>query len=96
MAAVNVNIFLKDSLCLLVPCGLSGTCRVWTLFLYFLMMLMATSIVQLNEVRTANSNLIPIGKTTPENDQEEYEPDAEDEEGDNAEEEGEGKFSQLC
>ncbi|CAM6086228.1 unnamed protein product [Calypogeia fissa] len=48
---------------------------------------------KLNEIRTANLNLIPIGKTTPENDQEEYEPDAEDEEGDNAEEEGEDRAS---
>lgn len=49
------------------------------------------SIPQLSEVRNANSNLIPIGKTTPENDQEDYEPDAEDDDADNAEEESEGK-----
>ncbi|BBN13218.1 hypothetical protein MPTK1_6g01740 [Marchantia polymorpha subsp. ruderalis] len=47
--------------------------------------------LSLSEVRNANSNLIPIGKTTPENDQEDYEPDAEDDDADNAEEESEGE-----
>ncbi|KAG6554825.1 hypothetical protein Mapa_003408 [Marchantia paleacea] len=46
---------------------------------------------KLSEVRNANSNLIPIGKTTPENEQEDYEPDAEDDDADNAEEESEGE-----
>lgn len=42
-----------------------------------------------NEIRTANDSLISIGKTKPDNnDQEEFEPDAED---DDAEEESEGE-----
>ncbi|KAL2623101.1 hypothetical protein R1flu_003306 [Riccia fluitans] len=46
---------------------------------------------KLSEVRNANSNLIPIGKTTPDTDQEDYEQDAEEDEGDNADEESEGE-----
>ncbi|CAM6050323.1 unnamed protein product [Sphagnum compactum] len=44
-----------------------------------------------SEIRTANEDVTPIGKTAPENDQEDYEPDAEDEDGDNVEEESEGE-----
>ncbi|KAJ7565173.1 hypothetical protein O6H91_02G051000 [Diphasiastrum complanatum] len=44
-----------------------------------------------NEIRTANEGIIPIGKTTVENDQEEYDQDAEDEDADNVEEESEGE-----
>lgn len=47
--------------------------------------------MQWSEIRTANEDVTPIGKTAPENDQEEYEPDAEDEEADNVEEESEGE-----
>jgi hypothetical protein len=47
--------------------------------------------VQWSEIRTANEDVTPIGKTAPENDQEDYEPDAEDEDADNVEEESEGE-----
>ncbi|KAE9453786.1 hypothetical protein C3L33_14379, partial [Rhododendron williamsianum] len=48
----------------------------------------------LNEIRKTNSNLIVIGKTSVENDKEDYDNDADDEEADNADESEGDDFEQ--
>ena len=42
--------------------------------------------VQWAEIRTMNEGVNPLGKTTVENHEDDYEPDAEDEDADNGEE----------
>lgn len=51
-------------------------------------------LLQCNEIRKANSNLIIIGKTSVENDKEDFDNDADDDEGDNAEESEGDEFEQ--
>lgn len=50
--------------------------------------------LQLNEIRKMNSNLIVIGKTTVDNDKEDFDNDADDDDGDNAEESEGDDFEQ--
>ena len=49
---------------------------------------------QCNEIRKTNSNLIVIGKTTVDNDKEDYDNDADDDEADNAEDSDGDDFEQ--
>ncbi|KAI8529080.1 hypothetical protein RHMOL_Rhmol12G0197800 [Rhododendron molle] len=49
---------------------------------------------KLNEIRKTNSNLIVIGKTSAENDKEDYDNEADDEEADNADESEGDDFEQ--
>ncbi|KAG6635111.1 hypothetical protein CIPAW_11G020900 [Carya illinoinensis] len=47
-----------------------------------------------NEIRKTNSNLVVIGKTTVDNDKEDYDNDADDDDADNAEESEGEEFEQ--
>ncbi|XP_015882487.1 uncharacterized protein LOC107418315 [Ziziphus jujuba] len=49
---------------------------------------------KLNEIRKTNSNLVVIGKTTIDNDKEDYDNDADDDDADNAEESEGEEFEQ--
>lgn len=49
---------------------------------------------QLNEIRKTNNNLIVIGKTTNDNDKEDFDNDADDDDADNAEESEGEEFEQ--
>lgn len=50
--------------------------------------------MQCNEIKTIDSNLIVIGKTTADIDKEDYDNDADDDEADNAEESEGDEFEQ--
>ena len=50
--------------------------------------------LQSNEIRKMNSNLIVIGKTTNENDKEDFDNEADDDDADNAEESEGEEFEQ--
>ncbi|KAK3037528.1 hypothetical protein RJ639_030336 [Escallonia herrerae] len=49
---------------------------------------------KLNGIRKTNTNLVVIGKTTVENDKEDFDNDADDDDGDNAEESEGDEFEQ--
>ncbi|PON72278.1 Anaphase-promoting complex subunit [Parasponia andersonii] len=49
---------------------------------------------QLNEIRKTNNNLVVIGKTTNDNDKEDYDNEADDDDADNAEESEGEEFEQ--
>lgn len=50
--------------------------------------------LQLNEIRKTNSNLVVIGKTSVENDKEDFDNDPDDDDVDNAEESEGDEFEQ--
>ena len=52
------------------------------------------SLLQCNEIGKTNSNLIVIGKTTVDNDKEDFDNDADDDDADNAEESEGEEFEQ--